>query len=174
MPIAGPRTQFGPDPGYRNPEDRKPDFINHWKFPLPIAWPGESAGLNIVDRRGMVLAAGQVRTLWRQAIGYIAAQAPYSWTANGPQPNMPETVPQRGFQITTALRYMASSRNLPSGDNSRFAGMHTVYPKQNRYKTITVGAGQKAGQPTTRNRMTSFGSRVPVLNPQVQAAQGSQ
>lgn len=165
MPIPGPRTQFGPDPGYRNPEDQTPDFINHYKFPKPIAWPGESAGLNIIDRRGMVLGAGQVRRLWRQSIGYISAQGAFSWTRNAN-----DSDPGRPFQITRALRYLATSYYMEAGaDNTRFAGLHTVYPKQNRYKPITVNAGQKQGQPTTRNRMTSFGSRVPVLNPQVNA-----
>lgn len=115
----------------------------------------------------MVLAAGQVRKLWRQSIGYIAAQGAYSWTRNAN-----DSDPAKGVGITRALRYKATSYAMEAGaDNSRFEGLHTVYPKQNRYKPITVNAGQKASQPTTRNRMTSFGSRVPVLNPPVQAAQ---
>ena len=175
MPIPGPRTQFGPDVGFRNPENRTPNFFNRWKAAKPVAIPGRSAGLNIVSLRGMVLAAGQVRHLWRQAIGYIPATPAYSWTANSPQPDNPITVPKRGVGVTTALRYKATSYAMEAGrDNTRHAGLHTVYPKQNRYKPITVNAGQKKGQPTTRNRLTSFGSRVPVLNPPNSAAENHQ
>jgi len=56
-------------------------------------------------------------------------------------------------------------------DNSRFAGMHTPVGKRNVYKTVTIGVGQKRNQPTVRNRLTSFGSRVATLNQQVDAAQ---
>jgi hypothetical protein len=57
-------------------------------------------------------------------------------------------------------------------DHTRFDELHTTVVKQNTYKTITVGRGQTRSRPTVRNRMSSFGSRVPSLNQQVSAAQG--
>lgn len=171
MPVPGPRTQFGPEPGYRNPENRAPDFFNHWLRPGAIAWPGRTPALMTVTLRGCILAAGQIRRLWRQSIDLIPAQPAYSWTQNGPQPGRPLTLPPEGFQITRALRYMTKSVYLGAGiDNTRYDELHTVVKKQNHYKMITVGRGQTRSRPTIRNRMTSFGSRVPTLNRQVEAA----
>jgi len=97
--------------------------------------------------------------------------APYSWTKNAPTPDRGVLSPQ-GFQITRALRYMTRSLYMGGGiDNTRYAMMHTVVGKQNMYKTVTVNTGQVRGRPTVRNRMSSFGSRVPTLNEQVLAAQ---
>lgn len=172
MPTPGPRTQFGPDPGYRNPEQREPDFFNHWKRPGAIIVPGRSPGMMTVTLRGCILAAGQIRRLWRQSIDLIPAQAPYSWTQDGPQPNRPITLPVRGVDITRALRYMTKSVYLGAGiDNTRYDELHSVVKKQNHYKMITVGRGQTRSRPTIRNRMTSFGSRVPTLNHQVEGAE---
>lgn len=171
MPIPGPRTQFGPDPGYRNPDNAAPTLFNLWDRPGPIFWPGRSPGAMFVTLRGNVLGAGQIRRLWRQAIDYIAAQDDYSWTQNGLSGGGNHGRPV-GVGITRALRYMTRSVYLGQGlDNSRYAALHTVVNKQNVYKTVTVNAGQRRSAPTVRNRMTSFGSRVPTLNQQVQAAE---
>lgn len=160
MPLPGPRTQSGPLPGYRNPNHETPTRLNHWNSPEPQYVPGETPGTTIIDRRASVLGFGVVRTLWRQAINYIAAQGPYSWTSNG----ITKTSP-RGFQITRALRYMATSAYVSAGtDNTRIYGIHTnINPKANQ-KTVTLGAGNVRNRPTIRNRMTSFGSRVPPIN----------
>jgi hypothetical protein len=56
-------------------------------------------------------------------------------------------------------------------DHTRFDALHTVVNKQNMYKTVTVNVGQQRNRPTVRNRLTSFGSRVPTLNQQVAAAE---
>ena len=171
MPVPGPRTQAGPDPGYRNPEDREPNFFNLWLRPGPVLWPGRTPGLMAITLRGCILAAGQIRRLWRQSIDYIPAQGAYSWTDNS------TTTAQnpRGFQVTRALRYMTRSLYEGQGiDHTRFDAMHTVIIKQNRYKTVTVNTGQRRNPPTVRNRLTSFGSRVPTLNQQVAAAEGQQ
>lgn len=167
MPIPGPRTQFGPLPGYRNPEGREPTLFNQWMRPGPIAWPGRSPGFMTVTLRGCILAAGQIRRLWRQSVNLIPAQNPYSWTENGPI-----TEHHEGVGITRALRYMTRSLYIAGGtDNTRYAAIHTVIKKKNAYKVVTVGRGQTRSRPTTRNRMTSFGSRVPTLNQQVAAAE---
>ena len=171
MPVPGPRSQFGPDPGYRNPENAAPTLFNHWKRPGPVWWPGRSPGTMFITLRGNVLGVGQIRKLWRQSVNLIPAQASYSWTDSAPSPG-------RGFVapgpvgITRALRYMTRSVYHAGGtDNSRYAALHTVVKKQNMYKTVTVNAGQIRSRPTVRNRMTSFGSRVPTLNQQASAAE---
>lgn len=77
-----------------------------------------------------------------------------------------------GLGITRALRYMTHSVYAPAGtDSTRFAALHTVIRKQNMYKTVTVNVGQNRNRPTVRNRITSFGSRVPTLNQQIDAAE---
>ena len=170
MPVPGPRTQERPDPGYRNPEGREPDLFNHWNRPAPVVWPGRSPGMSVISLRGCVLAAGQIRRLWRQAVDMIPAQAAFSWTENAPAPGRPITSPG-GVDITRALRYMTRSVYVAGGtDNTRFAALHTRVTKTNVYKTVTVGKGGR-NKPTVRNRLTSFGSRVPTLNQQANAAE---
>lgn len=172
MPVPGPRTQIGPVSGYRNPENRAPDLFNLWKRPSAIYWPGRSPGLMTVTLRGCILAAGQIRRLWRQSVDVIPAQSPFSWTTNQPQPSDSNSNPGGGVGITRALRYMTRSVYVGAGiDDTRYAELHTVVKKQNYYKTITVGKGQTRSRPTVRNRMTSFGSRVQTLNQQVMAAE---
>jgi hypothetical protein len=167
MPIPGPRDQTGPLPGYRNPGFEQPTFFNQWDRPGPVYWPGRSPGLMTVTLRGCVLGAGQIRRLWKQAVDLIPAQGPYSWT------NSSTDIESSGvLGITRALRYMTHSLYIGAGnDNSRYENLHTVIQQRHPYKMITVAAGSVPGRPTTRNRLTSFGSRVPTLNSSVVAAQ---
>ena len=167
MPVPGPRTQHGPVPGYTNPDEQTPTLFNHWGRPAPIAKMGETPGLMFISLRGNVLGAGQIRKMWRQAINYIPGPPPFSWTANGPVNG-----PWRGYQLTRALRYMTRSLYMGSGfDNTRFPGLHTEIVHTARGMPVTVGAGQNRNRPTVRNRITSFGSRVPTLNNPVQGAE---
>ena len=160
MPIPGPRTQTGPDPGYRNPGREQPNRFNPWLWPFPTVSPGRSPGTMFIALRGNVLGFGQIRLLWRQAINYFPAAGAYSWTTSE---NDRQGGPPLG--ITRALRYMTRSVYAAAGDdNTRYAGLHTVVPKYNRGKQVTVGAGQRRNPPTLRNRNTSFGQRVPPLN----------
>lgn len=170
MPVPGPRNQFRPLPGYTNPSHGLSDRFNLWDRPPPVAKMGDSPGLMYVTLRGCVLGAGQIRRLWRQSVNYIAAPPTYSWTANG-------VVAERtgGYQITRALRYMTRSVYMGSGiDNTRFEGLHTEITPKVRSMPVTLGSGQNRGRPTVRNRMTSFGSRVPPLNPPVLGAESAQ
>jgi hypothetical protein len=137
----------------------------------PIAQFGRSPGLMWLTRRGNVLAAGQVRRLWRQLVNLIEPQAPYSWTHSAPNPDRAEFSSGHAVGITRALRYRTLSLYMGAGhDNTRLTGLHsTVLPHQRRSpqargKRVTVAAGSVRGRPTVRNRMTSFGSRVPTLN----------
>lgn len=171
MPIPGPRDQYGPLSGYDNPEGAGFQRFNQYNRPGPIFWPGRSPGMMTISLRGCRLAVGQIRRLWRQSVDMIPAQSPFSWTTNSPAPGRPESVPLSGVGITRALRYKTSSIYMGAGiDNSRYEGIHTAINKQNFYKTVTVNAGQVRGRPTVRNRMSSFGSRVPTLNQSVTAA----
>lgn len=171
MPIPGPRTQFRPLPGYTNPDGEEPDRINHYLRPGPVASFGRSPGTMTVEVRGSVLAPGQIRRLWRQSVNYIAGVEPYSWTESGPAPGRPFTGPG-ALAITTALRYMTRSVYAPSGtDNSRYSNLHTVVQPRVRSKPVSSPAGGVRNRPTVRNRLTSFGSRVPPLNSKVSAAQ---
>lgn len=173
MPVPGPRTQFGPEPGYRNPDNAAPTLFNLWDRPGPIWWPGRSPGTMVLNLRGNRLGFGQIRRLWRQSVNYLPAQASFSWTESAPGAGGDVTQPTGGYFITRALRYMTRSVYIGGGvDNSRYDELHTVIKKQNMYKTVTVNAGQKRNAPTVRNRLTSFGSRVPTLNQAVVAAEG--
>lgn len=164
-----PRTQQGPLPGYRNPEGDSPVRFNNWGRPAPVAQEGRTPGLMQTNLRGNVLGAGQIRRLWRQAVNYIPAPPPYSWTING---SLVNPLSARGFQISRALRYMTRSVYMGSGiDNTRFAGLHTVIKPRVASKPVTLGAGQVRTRPTVRNRITSFGSRVPTINQPVQGAE---
>jgi hypothetical protein len=169
MPIPGPRTQHGPVPGYDNPGHELLDRFNNWGRPAPVADMGQTPGLSYITLRGCVLGDGQVRRMWRQSIGYIAAAAPYSWTSNSPRTGVPNQS-EAPFQITRTLRYMTRSLYAEAGlDNTRFAGLHTRIIPQVRSMPVTLGAGTVKNRPTVRNRMSSFGSRVPALNQAVTA-----
>jgi hypothetical protein len=170
MPVPGPRTQAGPDPGFRNPENVEPTLFNHWLRPGPVRWPGRSPGMSLISLRGCILGVGQIRRLWRQSVDLIPAQGSFSWTRNS---NSTDATP--GLDITRALRYMTRSVYAGAGiDHTRFDALHTTVTKQNMYKTVTINRGQNRNRPTVRNRLTSFGSRVPTLNQQVTAAEKQQ
>lgn len=174
MPIPGPRTQYGPVSGYDNPGMESPDRFNLWLRPGAVTQPGRTPGLMVVTLRGCHLAAGQVRRLWRQTINFVPGSAPFSWTENGPAPGRPVQSPG-GFGITRALRYLTQSVYVAGGtDNTRFLGLHTQVPPKVRSKRVTINTGQRRGTPTTRNRISSFGSRVPPLNPPIPAAEDQQ
>lgn len=164
MPVPGPRTQQGPDPGYTNPHGQVPTRTNLWGRPAPVAQMGRSPGLMGVTLRGCVLGAGQIRRMWRQSVNYIAAPAAYSWTASAPDARHP-AVDYPAVGLTRALRYMTRSVYMGSGfDNTRYEGLHTSIRMRVRSKPVTVGKGQARSRPTVRNRNTSFGSRVPTIN----------
>jgi hypothetical protein len=127
----------------------------------------------VVSRRGNILAAGQIRRLWKQSVNLINGPQPYSWTFDGPQPGRQNSQLTGPVDLTRATRYQTSMLYMRGGnDNSRFEELHTTIASRHNSKPVTHGKGGR-NNPTTRNRMTSFGSRAPVLNPQVQAAQVS-
>lgn len=163
MPVPGPRTQARPLPGYDNPGGEQPHRLNRWGRPDPVVEVGRTPGIMFVSRRGSLLAPGTVRRLWRQSIDLILPQAPFSWTSNGN-----DYRPPRGVGITTAIRYMTRSVYVQGGtDNSRISALHTKIEPRVHSKPVTTPAGNVRNRPTIRNRITSFGSRVPPLNRRV-------
>lgn len=176
MSVSGgqraPRNQHGPLPGYTNPHGEHMNKINLWGRPAPVAQMGRTPGLMRITTRGMILGAGQIRRMWRQSIGLIPAQAPFSWSENAPQPGRPISTHPGPNGITRSFRYMTRSISQRSGeDYTRFSGIHTVIRPRVRSKPVTLGAGQVRTRPTVRNRFTSFGSRVPTVNQPSQAAE---
>jgi hypothetical protein len=172
VPTPGPRTQWAPVPGYNNPEREDPDRFNNWHRPGPVIELGRSPGTSQITLRGNMLGAGTIRALWRQSVNLVAGQAPYSWTSSRPAPGEAENAPPRPFGITRALRYMTRSVYVAAGtDNSRLAALHTVVHPHARGKAVSVPAGAVRSRPTIRNRMTSFGSRIPPMNGKAPGAQ---
>lgn len=180
MPVPGPRTQHGPVAGYANPLGEESHRFNHWDEAGPVVELGRTPGVQMVSLRGNVLAAGFVRRLWRQSINVIGAQAPYSWTTSEPSPGRSGRrvhsvgIGAQGLDISRALRYLTNATvYMGSGsDNTKYAAYHTTVPLQTRSKPVTQGSGGR-NRPTVRNRMTSFGSRVPTLNQSVPAAENT-
>lgn len=171
MPVPGPRIQQRPVPGYTNPDHQVPTRFNSWGRPAPVAQMGRTPGLMQVSLRGCVLGAGQIRRMWRQSVNLVNAPAPYSWSSSSPNPGQP-SIQMPAVGVTRAFRYMTRSVYMGSGiDSTRFSGLHTrIYPKV-RSKPVTIGAGQVRSRPTVRNRITSFGQRVPAINTPVQGAE---
>jgi hypothetical protein len=174
VPTTVSKTQAGQHPaGYRNPSHLTPTRFNRWKRPAPVADMGRTPATMFVARNVRVLGAGQVRRLWRQTVNYIPAPPAYSWTANGP---VHSGQAANGVGVTRALRYMTRSVYRQSGtQNTRLAGLHTHIPlqrpgAQNQAAGVTIKRGQTRSRPTVRNRMSSFGSRVPTLNQPVSGA----
>lgn len=167
MPVPGPRTQQRPVEGYRNPDGELP-LRFRLLAPRHLFWPGRSPGtMDWANLHGRILAAGQIRTLWRQALQYVGGGQSYSWTANAEDPGHGPS-----FGITRALRYMARSLYHPGGtDNTRLSELHTTVTPSVRSRYVTVAGGSVRSRPTVRNRLTSFGARVPTINRPVQATE---
>jgi hypothetical protein len=163
MPVPGPRTQRGPRPGYDNPEHRTSQLFNLWDRPPPVMYAGQTPGTKVLCLNGFVLAPGQIRRMWRQKINQILPAPPYNQVTLSPAPGREQGVPAP-VDVTRGMRYMASTRNQGSGDNLSHWGGHSIVHRQNVNPTPTVGAGNVRNQPTVRNRLTSFGARVPTLN----------
>jgi hypothetical protein len=105
-------------------------------------------------------APGQIRRLWRQAVNYVPAGPIVSWSKNDAAGD-----PTTPGDITTALRYKASTVFRGSGSMStRFGAPRTVVTPSNKEGRVTQSAGNLAARPTLRNRLSSFGSRVPPVN----------
>jgi len=97
-------------------------------------------------------APGTIRGLMHKQVNSIAAPPPFSWVRNPPI----ITNPAR-YRITTRFRGVGSDATINAGPRK---------PVRWRVQqsAVTRQAGNKPSQPTIRNRLASFGSRVPSLN----------
>jgi hypothetical protein len=143
-----------PVPGQpRNPFGQRP---NRWheRPHVFVQRPGASPGLmDVDDTRVDTAAPGTIRRLWEQAVNMIPAPPPFPVAA------APTT-------ITRALRYKASTIFLRAGNSAtRFGARRPITPPRHNMRPVTIAAGNQQGRPTVRNRMTSFGRRVPPVNP---------
>lgn len=151
---------FGGDTRAVDPAGEQPTRW-HERARVNVTRPGETPGTSETDRRGNVEAPGQIRRLWHQLVSPVPAPPPFEVSA---QP----------FTGQRTIRYKSSSVYLPAGDMLRFSrdgvpGLHSVIVQQSRQDRPTITSGQNRNRPTTRNRMSSFGSRVPPLNPRAPA-----
>ena len=149
-----------PVPGVaRNPLGQRSTRF-HRSPPRVVARAGETPGLNDVDTRADTAARGTIRRLWRQSFNLVPAPPPVDVTRNN------------GLGVVTrALRYKASSTYKAAGtDNTRFGAARVHVPSRHNQPRVTIAAGNQQGRPTVRNRMTSFGRRVPPVNPVSPAA----
>ena len=106
------------------------------------------AGITLPEQRG----AGTIRKLWRNSFGITPAPAPFGWAQNPPL-------------YTRALRYKATSLFMRAGNsNTDWGEPRPIIRPRARQPLITRQAGNKPSQPTIRNRLISFGARVPPLN----------
>lgn len=140
-----------PVPGRpRNPLGQTPTRF-HDLPQVYVERQGETPALQDIEVRE-TQAGGSIRRVWRQAINYIPPPPPVNWTLS---PAI----------ITRALRYRADTTHLMAGNsNTRFGAVRPITPTKVRSRPVTIAAGNKQNQPTVRNRLSSFGSRVPPLN----------
>ncbi len=160
MPVPGqPRNPFGQTP------DR---FVLH--APRFVAQAGRTPGLMEEDLRHDRQQAATIRRNWRQAVDYLGMGFVFSWTHNAADPG-------RGTlgrdQVTRALRYLASTRYVGAGNFLAYGAPRPLVPGRHSSRPVTVQTGNRQMRPTVRNRLTSFGSRVPPINSGVPAAESS-
>jgi hypothetical protein len=128
--------------------------------------PGRTPGLSEYDLRTGTEAPGTIRRIWHQLVSPVPAPPAFK-------------VSSSPFAGQRTIRYKTSNVYLPAGDQRSFArngvrGLHTVIVQATRQHGATLTAGVRRGQPTIRNRISSFGSRVQPLNPRVAAAEQTQ
>lgn len=141
----------------RNPQLERPDRFRERAY-VDVPEIGASPGLQTIDRHTGHAARGTIRRLWRQSVNFIPAPPAFEWSKQPPL-------------ITRALRYRATSLYKQAGaNNTRFGARRPITPARHNQPIPTIGAGNLQRRPTRRNRMSSFGSRVPPINPPSNAA----
>lgn len=124
-----------------------------------VTVPGQSPGTMESDDSATEQQPATIRRLWRQVLSGQPGPPPFP-------------VAQAPAVFTRALRYRAATTYKPAGTlNTRLSMLHTVVRMVARQPRPILEAGTRRARPTVRNRMSSFGSRVPPLNPRVRAAQ---
>lgn len=108
---------------------------------------------------------GTIRRWYRSLIGYTSARgsADFSWTRDG------FDVAPAGAQgpVSSPLRYLITTRDTLTAGNQLSQPIARVAHKPSILapRPPLVWVGNVQGRPTVRNRIVSFGSRIPALNP---------
>jgi hypothetical protein len=112
--------------------------------------------------RVTVANPGTIRRFLMPALRYVGAMGPFSWTENSFSPDAPRGP---GGQ-TNPLRYLISTTDtLTAGNLLSNPMMRPAVPPSVAYPAPPlVLAGNVQGRPTLRQRVPSFGSRIPALN----------
>jgi hypothetical protein len=140
----------------RNPLGEAPTRF-HERVRVFVARPGQTPGLSVVDTHADRQAPGQIRRNYRQSINLLPPATPFSWTQNPPI-------------VTRSLRYKATSVYRQAGAlNSRYGARRKIIVPKHNQPVPTLGAGNLQRRPTVRNRIISFGSRVPTVNQRLPA-----
>lgn len=144
-----------PVPGVaRNPLGETPTRLRRLRTAFAER-DGQTPGRMTVNVYADELAPGTIRRVYRQAVNLILPAEPISWSHNYGQGH-----------VTRALRYKAASSYRGAGsDRTQYAAPRPIRPARHKELKPTLSAGNKRNLPTNRNRLASFGRRVPALNP---------
>jgi hypothetical protein len=111
-----------------------------------------------------VQEGGTIRRLWRNLAGYnnASGSADFNWTLNEFE-NLPDT--PRSV-VTTPLRYLITTVNTLTAGNllSNPMARSPVVRQRQAPAPPLAWSGNMQHRPVLRNRITSFGSRVPPEN----------
>lgn len=143
MPVAGVA---------RNPLHETPHRFRREQRPV-VTREGQTPGLMTVDVNDRTDARGTIRHIFRQAVNTILPANPISWSYNNGQGH-----------VTRALRYKAASTYVGAGSRTAYGRPRPIRPAVHRMLPVTRTAGNKRNLPAVRNRMASFGRRVPTIN----------
>lgn len=114
------------------------------------------------ELRETVANPGTIRRFVMPALRYVGAQGPFSWTGNSFSPDAPKGP---GGQ-SNPLRYLISTIDtLTAGNQLSNPMQRPAIPPTVAYPAPPlILAGNVQGRPTLRQRVPSFGSRIPSLN----------
>jgi hypothetical protein len=171
MPLPGrPRNIGGTETRFHRP-GQDGVGIERWRSGPRTRWHeraqvfvsqlGQSPGVQDVEPAILgTVAFGTIRRLYRQVVNYLPAGPWLSWTENGVDRTRTD-----GVGITVALRYKVSSTFRGAGSsNTRMGAARAFVTPRHVTARATLGVGNLQGRPVIRNRLQSFGSRVPPVN----------
>jgi hypothetical protein len=99
------------------------------------------------------VGAGTIRGLVLTQSNSVAGPPPFSWVDN-PRIFLPRTL---RYRASTRFRGVGSDRTINAADRP-------MVRWRVQQSAVTRQVGNKPAGPTVRNRLASFGSRVPPLN----------
>ena len=139
-----------------NPFGQTPDFFHRRAVLL------QGRRMDLWPERTM--APGTIRRFWGRVANMISGGWAFNWSRNLFD-DAPDGV---NGVVTTSCRYMISTRYTNTGGNDLSNPGARDYKEYPAYRhapnPAIIRAGQQQGRPTVRNRITSFGSRVPPIN----------